>query len=104
MKISSETPTLITGGASGLGLAVVEKFSAMGAKVAIFDMNDEEGHRVAELHGATFQKVDVSNPQSVSEGLEKIRGEIGQPWRMPADISNPSKSELPKEMRQRWSA
>ena len=61
-----------------MGLAVVEKFSAMGAKVAIFDMNDEEGNRVAEAHGAIFQKVDVSNPQSVSEGLEKIRVEIGQ--------------------------
>ena len=78
MKISSETRILVTGGASGLGLAVVEKFSGMGAKVAIFDMNVEEGNRVAALHGASFQKVDVSNPQSVSEGLEKIRGEIGQ--------------------------
>ena len=78
MKISSETPILVTGGASGLGLAVVEKFAGMGAKVAIFDMNVEEGNRVAALHGASFQKVDVSNPQSVSEGLEKIRGEIGQ--------------------------
>ena len=57
MKISSETPILVTGGASGLGLAVVEKFAGMGAKVAIFDMNVEEGNRVAALHGASFQKV-----------------------------------------------
>ena len=30
---------LVTGGASGLGLAIVEKFVSLGAKVAVFDMN-----------------------------------------------------------------
>ena len=42
MKISAETGVLVTGGASGLGLAVVEKFVSLGAKVAVFDMNEEE--------------------------------------------------------------
>jgi NAD(P)-dependent dehydrogenase (short-subunit alcohol dehydrogenase family) len=78
MKISSETTVLVTGGASGLGLAVVEKFSSLGAKVAIFDMNEEEGKKVCALHNAIFCKVDVSDPNSVSDGLEKVRKEIGQ--------------------------
>ena len=43
MKISENTSSLVTGGASGLGLAVVEKFVSLGAKVAVFDMNEEEG-------------------------------------------------------------
>ena len=42
MKISAEAGVLVTGGASGLGLAVVEKFVSLGAKVAVFDMNEEE--------------------------------------------------------------
>ena len=66
MKISENTAALVTGGASGLGLAVVEKFVSLGAKVAVFDMNEEEGSKVASQHGVTFEKVDVSDPQSVA--------------------------------------
>ena len=49
---------------------MVEKFSGIGAKVAIFDMNVEEGNRVAALHRASFQSRCFQS-QSVSEGLEK---------------------------------
>ena len=78
MKISENTSALVTGGASGLGLAVVEKFVSLGAKVAVFDMNEEEGSKVASQHGATFEKVDVSDSQSVADGLSSIRESIGQ--------------------------
>ena len=57
MKISENTAALVTGGASGLGLAVVEKFVSLGAKVAVFDMNEEEGSKVVSQHGVTFEKV-----------------------------------------------
>ena len=73
MKISGDTGVLVTGGASGLGLAVVEKFVSLGAKVAIFDMNEDEGLKIATKHGVVFKKVDVSDPKSVSEGLSSIR-------------------------------
>ena len=78
MKISSNTGVLVTGGASGLGLAVVEKFVSLGAKVAVFDMNEDEGAKIESKHGVTFKKVDVSDPQAVSEGLSAIREIIGQ--------------------------
>ena len=38
---------VVTGGASGLGEATVRRYSAQGAKVAIFDMNDERGNALA---------------------------------------------------------
>ena len=57
MKVSSKTPILVTGGASGLGLAVVEKFSSMGAKVAIFDMNDEEKDQLNQTLSAVKKTV-----------------------------------------------
>ena len=56
MKISENTSVLVTGGASGLGLAVVEKFVSLGAKVAVFDMNEAEGSKVASQHGVAFRK------------------------------------------------
>jgi 3-oxoacyl-ACP reductase-like protein len=42
----------VTGGASGIGLAIVERFLASGAKVAVWDMNDAGRDKVvAELSG-----------------------------------------------------
>ncbi|MEH6571295.1 MAG: SDR family NAD(P)-dependent oxidoreductase, partial [Halioglobus sp.] len=42
---------VITGGASGLGRAAVRRFVANGAKVAIFDMNEDKGAALAEELG-----------------------------------------------------
>ena len=33
---------IITGGASGIGLAIAEKFAAEGAKVVVADINEEK--------------------------------------------------------------
>jgi 3-oxoacyl-[acyl-carrier protein] reductase len=67
---------IITGGASGIGLAAVKKFLAEGAKVVVADYNQEAGEKVAsELRetGAevTFIAVDVSNRESVEQMVSK---------------------------------
>ena len=38
---------IVTGGASGLGRATVEALVAAGARVAILDMNDQQGEALA---------------------------------------------------------
>ena len=43
---------IVTGGASGLGRGTVEAYAAKGAKVAIFDMNEETANEVIESLGA----------------------------------------------------
>ena len=49
MQLSS-VRAVITGGVSGLGLSVAQHLVAHGAKVALFDLNDEKGAAaVAEL-------------------------------------------------------
>ena len=48
MEVSSNTPAVVTGGASGLGEATARALAAKGAKVAIFDMNEEKGEAVAK--------------------------------------------------------
>jgi len=54
---------IITGGVSGLGLAVAKHLVAHGAKVALLDINDEKGPAaVAELGtSASYQRTDVTS-------------------------------------------
>ncbi len=60
---------VVTGGASGLGNATAKLLASRGAKVAIFDLNEEVGAAAAnEIKGAFF-KVDVSSEASVNDGL-----------------------------------
>ena len=47
MKLQ-DTRAVITGGVSGLGLAVAKHLVAGGAKVALLDINDEKGAEADE--------------------------------------------------------
>ena len=62
---------VITGGASGLGEATVRRFVEHGAKVAIFDLNDERGNAIAdELGDSTiYFNVNVTDEQSTSDAV-----------------------------------
>ncbi|CAN7328018.1 SDR family NAD(P)-dependent oxidoreductase [Phenylobacterium sp. LjRoot219] len=60
---------IVTGGASGLGGATAKMLADAGAKVAIFDLNEEVGKAHAAAIGATFVKVDVTSDASIAEGL-----------------------------------
>jgi NAD(P)-dependent dehydrogenase (short-subunit alcohol dehydrogenase family) len=77
MQIGSETPAIVTGGASGLGEATARRLASLGAKVTIFDMNPARGEQVASEIGGTFCAVDVSNEASVDAGLAKARAAHG---------------------------
>lgn len=78
MQISENTVVTVSGGASGLGGAVAETFAAAGAKVGIFDLNEEAGQAMAEKLGGAFAKVDVSDAASVAEGFKTLRAALGQ--------------------------
>ena len=67
---------VVTGGASGLGEAAARMLAEAGAKVTIFDMNQERGEQIAAEIGGTFARVDVSSAASVSEGLSGLTPRI----------------------------
>ena len=60
---------IVTGGASGLGGGTADMLAAGGAKVAIFDVNEQLGQEKAKAIGGSFFKVDVSSEESVLKGV-----------------------------------
>jgi NAD(P)-dependent dehydrogenase (short-subunit alcohol dehydrogenase family) len=58
---------IVTGGASGIGAGIVEKFLAEGARVVIADVERERGQDFAAKLGAdaAFRLTDVSDPDQV---------------------------------------
>jgi NAD(P)-dependent dehydrogenase (short-subunit alcohol dehydrogenase family) len=58
---------IVTGGASGLGRGMVEKFVAEGARVVIADVETDRGEALAAALGpdAFFRRTDVSDPDQV---------------------------------------
>src|SRR5690606_23174850 len=78
MKIDSTLAAVVTGGASGLGEASARALAAKGAKVALFDLNEERGRAVAEEIGGIACKVDVSDEASVDAGFARAREAHGQ--------------------------
>ena len=56
---------VITGGASGIGLATAKRFAAEGAKVVIGDVDPTSGQAAAELVDGLFVQVDVTDKEKV---------------------------------------
>lgn len=65
-----DVAAIVTGGASGLGKATAEMLTAQGAKVAIFDLNEDAGRATAQALGGIYVAVDVADENSVAAGLE----------------------------------
>src|SRR5690606_32631516 len=67
---------IVTGGASGLGAATARELAKAGAKVAVFDMNAEQGELVAKEIGGVFVKCDVADgpggEAAVKEAIAKV--------------------------------
>jgi len=78
MKIDSSLAAVVTGGASGLGLATVKALREAGVRVAIFDLNPETGEKAAAETGAIFCRCDVLTDASVDEAFAKARAANGQ--------------------------
>ena len=64
------TAALVTGGASGLGLASVERLAAAGAQVTIVDLPTSQGKAIAEkLDGVSFAPADVTDEDAITAAL-----------------------------------
>lgn len=72
--------SIITGGASGLGLATANAFASKGGNVAIFDMNEEAGLAAQRTLGeerSLFVKVNVADEGAVQAAIAKAMERFG---------------------------
>jgi len=70
---------IVTGGASGLGLATAEMIVRGGGKVALFDVNEQTGVAAAQSlgGGASFHRVDVTSEAAVSDAVKAAAAAMG---------------------------
>jgi NAD(P)-dependent dehydrogenase (short-subunit alcohol dehydrogenase family) len=66
--------SVVTGGASGIGRAIAQRFHAAGAKVVVLDLRADDAARAAEQlgPGATGIGCDVGSEESVAAAFEAI--------------------------------
>jgi 3alpha(or 20beta)-hydroxysteroid dehydrogenase len=70
---------LVTGGARGIGEAVVRALASEGARVVIADLLEAEGRALAaELEGAIFQPLDVTSEDAWQRCVEDAVAQTGR--------------------------
>lgn len=69
---------VVTGGASGIGRAMVERFASDGAKkVVVADLDGEGEKTVADAVGGWSMQVDVSREADIIELIEQTESQFG---------------------------
>lgn len=61
---------LVTGGASGLGLATARRIVERGGRVVLADLSEELGTKAAADLGAQFVQADVTDPEAMASAVE----------------------------------
>src|SRR5947209_2070366 len=82
--MSSGRTAIVTGGGSGIGLAISERLAAEGAAVAVFDRDGSSAEGTAakiEAAGGTAMgvTVDVTDRAQIDAGVAEVRTRIGRP-------------------------
>ena len=76
----SDIRAVVTGGVSGLGLAVAERLVAAGGKVVLFDVNDAKGAEAVARLGdgnAHYVRADVTDEVGVASNIAAAREFLG---------------------------
>jgi len=77
--LMQDVRAIVTGGASGLGLAVVESIVSAGGRAALFDVNEQAGASAVTRLGpsARFRRVDVTAEQAVDDAVRSAVETMG---------------------------
>ncbi|XP_045462059.1 uncharacterized short-chain type dehydrogenase/reductase y4vI [Harmonia axyridis] len=81
IKMLKGAVSLVTGGASGLGKATVERLVQQGSKVVICDLPSSKGNELSKGLGddrAVFAPVDITSEKDVNEALKLTKDKFGK--------------------------
>src|SRR5690348_5073609 len=75
---NSGNTDVITGGASGIGLALAKKCQSYGMKILITDINEETlSSASASVQGAIAVKADLSNLDDWTKVKHRVQSDLG---------------------------
>jgi D-xylose 1-dehydrogenase len=100
----------LTGGASGIGAAMVRAFCGQGANVSFVDILEEESRKLAaevNLAGrgqAHFVRCDLRDTVALGEVMEKVGAESGNIAILVNNAGNDDRHELAKVTEEYWDA
>ena len=97
-----EKVTIVTGGASGLGTAIVRRLVSEGAKVVVTDTQADIGQRLADELDCDFIRQDVTSEELWAAVIHQVEDRYGALHVLinnagiegPFDISNPENTRL----------
>lgn len=69
---------VVTGGAQGIGLAVAKRLAAGGARLAIWDLDEDLARSAARELGGRAYAVDVADTEAVARVAEATAADMGQ--------------------------
>jgi NAD(P)-dependent dehydrogenase (short-subunit alcohol dehydrogenase family) len=73
----NQVKALVTGGVSGLGLAVARHIIANGGQAALLDINDDAGAAAEAELGARYIRTDVTSEEGVTASVEEVAAAHG---------------------------
>ncbi len=68
---------IVTGGASGIGAAIVRGFAAQGTRVAFLDVQEDAGAALAAETGALFLRCDLTEVDALKAALAAAQERLG---------------------------
>jgi NAD(P)-dependent dehydrogenase (short-subunit alcohol dehydrogenase family) len=69
---------LVTGGAGGIGAAVVRRLAKLGARVAVLDLDAAGAQRIASETGGIAIAADVTDPATMPAVVEQVEKDLGR--------------------------
>jgi len=97
---------LVTGGASGIGEAIVRGFTRQGARVAVLDLDDNSGEALAAELGdhVVFLHCDLTDVDAVRAAVAEVEARFGSVRALVNNAANDQRFEIDEITPEQWDA